>query len=367
MTTRQAAAFLVAQSLVGLAVLLRFNGFTVALGIAALLPVAVYPFMKRITNWPQFVLGLAFAWGALVGWSATAGSLAWPALALYAGAILWTMGYDTIYALQDIADDVGAGIGSTAIQFGARVRGGVAALYALALGAIGAALAGAGVGPWAWAGFAGFAAHLAWQASRIRRDDTARALALFRSNRDAGLILFAGLAVQAWASAAADGLAEGEHGFWPAPTLRPSRCPARRWASPRPAGRLLAANGRRAPAIPREVPHESLAPSGRVPREGLGLDPPPSAAADPFYSVRAGLTSGDAAAPGAGQGSDAAWPRVGAGRGGRSPSSGRARPACCSATCCASTASTSSSWSAATAPTSRAASAPACWNGAPSP
>ncbi|WP_428977752.1 4-hydroxybenzoate octaprenyltransferase [Lichenibacterium minor] len=199
-STRQAAAFLVAQSLVGLAVLLCFDRYTVALGIAALLPVAVYPFMKRITNWPQFVLGLAFAWGALVGWSATAGSLAWPALALYAGAILWTMGYDTIYALQDIADDVGAGIGSTAIRFGRHVRGGVAALYALALVLIAAAMAGVGVGAWAWAGFACFAAHLGWQVARIRRDDTARALTLFRSNRDAGLVLFAGLAIQAWAS-----------------------------------------------------------------------------------------------------------------------------------------------------------------------
>ena len=200
-STKQAAAFLVAQSLVGLAVLLCFNGFTVALGIAALLPVAVYPFMKRITNWPQFVLGLAFAWGALVGWSATAGSLAWPALALYAGAILWTMGYDTIYALQDIADDVGAGIGSTAIQFGDRVRGGVGALYGLGLIAVAAALVGAGTGVWGWMGFAGFAAHLAWQVSRIRREDASHARALFHSNFGASLLLFAGLAVQAWVSA----------------------------------------------------------------------------------------------------------------------------------------------------------------------
>ena len=201
-STKQAAAFLVAQALVGLAVLLCFNGYTVALGIAALLPVAVYPYMKRITDWPQLVLGLAFAWGALVGWSGTAGALAWPAVALYGGAILWTMGYDTIYALQDIADDVGAGIGSTAIRFGRHVRGGVATLYVLALGSIGAAMAGVGMGPWGWAGFTAFAAHLAWQVARIRRDDTGRALALFRSNRDAGLLLFAGLAVQAWVSAA---------------------------------------------------------------------------------------------------------------------------------------------------------------------
>ena len=204
-STKQAAAFLVAQALAGLVVLLCFNGPTIALGIAALLPVAVYPFMKRITQWPQFVLGLAFAWGALVGWSGTAGGLAWPALALYAGAILWTMGYDTIYALQDIADDAVVGIGSTAIRFGRHVRGGVAALYALALLAIAAALAGAGLrfptAPWAWAGFAAFGLHLGWQVAILRPDDTRSALALFRSNRDAGSLLFAGLAVQAWIGA----------------------------------------------------------------------------------------------------------------------------------------------------------------------
>jgi len=199
--TRHAAAFLVAQCLVGLAVLVCFNGFTIGLGIASLALVAVYPFMKRITNWPQVVLGLAFAWGALVGWSGATGGLAWPAVALYAGAILWTMGYDTIYALQDVADDAAVGIGSTAIRFGARVRGGVAWLYGLALACCAAAVAGIGAGPWAWVGFTAFAAHLGLQVWRIRSDDPRRALALFRSNRDAGLLLFAGLAVQAWVSA----------------------------------------------------------------------------------------------------------------------------------------------------------------------
>lgn len=199
--TRQAAAFLVAQALVGLAVLLCFNGFTIGLGIAALVPVAVYPFMKRITNWPQAVLGLAFAWGALVGWSGTAGGLAWPALALYAGAILWTMGYDTIYALQDVDDDRVVGIGSTAIQFGRHVRVGVAMLYALALAAIAAALGGAGAGPWAWAGLLGFALHLGWQVARMRPAEGGQAGPLFRTNWTAGLLLFAGLALQAWIAA----------------------------------------------------------------------------------------------------------------------------------------------------------------------
>ena len=199
---KAASAFLIALSLVGLAVLLCFNRATVRLGLAALAPVAIYPFMKRITNWPQFVLGLAFAWGALVGWSATTGSLGWPPIALYAGAILWTMGYDTIYALQDIADDAVVGIGSTAIQFGAHVRSGVASLYGLAVVACGAALAGVGAGPWAWLGLAGFALHLASQVLRIRPDDPRLARDLFRSNKYAGLLLFAGLALQALVSAA---------------------------------------------------------------------------------------------------------------------------------------------------------------------
>ena len=200
-SVKAAAVFLVLQALVGLAVLLCFNRFTVGLGIAALLPVAFYPFMKRITSWPQAVLGLAFAWGALVGWSALFGSLAWPPLALYLAAILWTMGYDTIYAVQDIADDAIVGIGSTALRFGPRVREGVAVLYALSLAACAAAFGGIGAGPFVWLGLAGFAVHLVVQVARIRLDDPQRALTLFRSNRDAGLILFAGLAAQAWISA----------------------------------------------------------------------------------------------------------------------------------------------------------------------
>ncbi|MBE7197212.1 MAG: 4-hydroxybenzoate octaprenyltransferase [Parafilimonas terrae] len=193
---RWAMLFIVFQALVGLAVLLCFNRATILLGLLALVPVAVYPFMKRITNWPQAVLGLAFAWGALVGWSAITGGLAWPAVALYAAAILWTMGYDTIYAVQDIADDSTVGIGSTAIAFGPHVRAGVASLYAGAVALAGAALAGTGAGPLAWAGLAGFAAHLAWQVLRIEPDRPAQARRLFRSNWHAGLILFAGLAAQ---------------------------------------------------------------------------------------------------------------------------------------------------------------------------
>ena len=126
----QAIAFLVIQALIGLAVLLQFNGFAVATGIASLVIVAVYPFMKRITWWPQIVLGLAFSWGALMGFAVTLGRIDVAALALYAGSIAWVVGYDTIYAHQDAEDDALIGIKSTALLFGARTHQALAAFYA---------------------------------------------------------------------------------------------------------------------------------------------------------------------------------------------------------------------------------------------
>ena len=190
---------LVAQALIGFLVVVQFNLFTILLGIGSLAVVAIYPFMKRITSWPQLVLGFAFAWGGLVGWSAQMGSLAPAAVCVYGAAILWTVGYDTIYALQDARDDPGAGIKSTARLFGAHVRLAVAALYAGAVLLIEAALVAANVAtaPFAQAGAIGFAMHLGWQLGRIQDDDSAGALRLFRSNRDAGLILFAGIAIAA--------------------------------------------------------------------------------------------------------------------------------------------------------------------------
>ncbi|WP_425348905.1 4-hydroxybenzoate octaprenyltransferase [Methylocapsa aurea] len=191
-----AKVFLAGQCLVGLAVLLSFNAFTIALGFSSLLLVGVYPFMKRITSWPQAILGGAFAWGALMGWAGAIGSLALAPALLYFGAIFWTIGYDTIYALQDVKDDERAGIGSTALFFGGRVRIGVGILYGAALICIEAAFLAAGAGAWPQAGLAGFAAHLAWQVKNIDPDRGANALRLFRSNRDAGLILFAGLGAE---------------------------------------------------------------------------------------------------------------------------------------------------------------------------
>jgi len=191
-----ATVFLAAQCLAGLAVLLSFNGFTILLGFASLGVVGLYPFMKRISSWPQAVLGAAFAWGALVGWAAAMGSLAPAPLLLYCGAVFWTIGYDTIYAVQDIEDDALAGIGSTARAFGGRVRLGVGCLYALAVFCVAAAFLAAGAGRWAQGGLGLFALHLAWQVTQIDPNNGTLALRLFRSNRDAGLILFAGLAAE---------------------------------------------------------------------------------------------------------------------------------------------------------------------------
>ncbi|MGA7490664.1 MAG: 4-hydroxybenzoate octaprenyltransferase [Xanthobacteraceae bacterium] len=193
-----AAAFLVLQALAGLAVLLQFNRFTVGVGLASLAVVAVYPFMKRITYWPQIVLGLAFSWGALMGWPATFARLDPPAFLLYAGAISWVIGYDTIYAHQDREDDALIGIKSTALLFRERTKPMLALFYALAVLFIAWAGWSAGGGLLFSLGLIAFAAHLAWQIHRLDIDDPVNCLAVFKSNRDAGLILFAGLVLDAW-------------------------------------------------------------------------------------------------------------------------------------------------------------------------
>src|SRR6188472_1624910 len=184
----QAFAFLVLQALIGLAVLLQFNRFAVLTGIASLIIVAVYPFMKRITWWPQIVLGLAFSWGALMGFAVTFGHIDATALALYAGSIAWVIGYDTIYAHQDTEDDALIGIKSTALLFGARTRPALVVFYGLAVALISVALALAGAGVPAWIGLEAFAGHLVWQIARLEIDDPALCLRLFKSNRDAGLL-----------------------------------------------------------------------------------------------------------------------------------------------------------------------------------
>ena len=194
-SVKAAFAYVVALSLVGLAVLTRLNLPAIGLGVLSLGLVAAYPFMKRITWWPQAWLGLTFNWGALLAFAAAHGGLAWADLPLYAGGVFWTLGYDTIYALQDIEDDALVGVKSSARRLGAGVRMGVAGFYAAAWALAGAAGWLAGFGPWFYAGWALYGGHLAWQASRVQPGDGARALRLFKSNRDAGLILFVALAL----------------------------------------------------------------------------------------------------------------------------------------------------------------------------
>jgi 4-hydroxybenzoate polyprenyltransferase len=196
-TVMQATMFMVAQALIGFLVLIQFNRFTVATGIASLLVVVIYPFMKRITYWPQIFLGLAFSWGALMGWPAAFGRLDWPAIVLYVGSILWVIGYDTIYAHQDRDDDLLIGIKSTALLFGERTPTMLATFYAGAIVFIAAAGFMAGGGIIFTIGIVAFSAHLAWQVSRLDIDDPAHCLVLFKSNRDAGLILFAAMLVDA--------------------------------------------------------------------------------------------------------------------------------------------------------------------------
>lgn len=189
--------FLGLQLLVGLAVLLCFNWFAIGLGIASLLIVAIYPFMKRVTYWPQFVLGLAFTWGALMGWAAEFGKLGWPALALYAGGILWTIGYDTIYAHQDKEDDALVGVRSTARLFASWTKPALALLYigATVLFALAATLAD--TGPLAFIGLLIGALHLGWQIVVLDIDDPDQCLKLFRANRGYGWIVFTGFVLDA--------------------------------------------------------------------------------------------------------------------------------------------------------------------------
>ena len=192
-TVRTAVLFLALQLLVGFLILLTFNRFTVVLGIASLALVFTYPFMKRVTWWPQAFLGLTFNWGAPMGWSAVTGELALPALLLYAGAVAWTIGYDTIYAHQDKEDDALVGVRSTARLFAAASRRWIALFYTLALIGFGAAGAAADLDWPFWAALAGAGLQLAWQVQGLSIDDPADCLARFRSNRWVGWILLAGI------------------------------------------------------------------------------------------------------------------------------------------------------------------------------
>ena len=187
---RLAWVWLVALCLIGLVVLLQLHVLAAIVALTSLAPVAAYPFMKRITWWPQAWLGLVFSWAALVGWTEVAGALSAPMWLLYAGSIAWVIGYDTIYALQDREDDALIGVRSSALRMGAHVRGGTAAFYALALALWAGAIWLVHRDLLAFAALLPVAVHFAWQVLTLRPDDGANALRRFRSNRFAGLLVF---------------------------------------------------------------------------------------------------------------------------------------------------------------------------------
>jgi len=191
----RAALWLGVQLLLGLVALLTFNRATIIAGFASLGLVAAYPFMKRITDWPQLFLGLTFSWGALLGWTAMRDSLSAPALLLYAGGVLWTIGYDTIYALQDVEDDALIGVRSTARLFAGKTPFWVGGFYAGASLCFTASFLAASAGPWAFAGLALGAGQLAWQVTRLKGAAPVLALKLFRSNRWFGWIFLVGLLI----------------------------------------------------------------------------------------------------------------------------------------------------------------------------
>jgi len=192
-SVRQAIVFLLAQLLIGLAILLTLNAYTVALGVASLLLVFTYPLMKRVTWWPQFFLGLAFSWGELMGWTALRGELGAPALLLYAAGIAWTLGYDTIYAHQDKEDDALVGVKSSARRLGANTKPALWFFYAAATALLLASGWSAGLAWPFWIALAGVATQFAWQILAVDIDSPGDCLAKFKSNRWTGWLLLAGI------------------------------------------------------------------------------------------------------------------------------------------------------------------------------
>lgn len=190
---RAAFVFLAVQLAGGLAILLQFNWYAIAAGASSLILIAIYPFMKRITYWPQAWLGLTFNWGALLGWAAARGTIETDALLLYAGCFFWTLGYDTIYAHQDKDDDALIGVKSSALALGHATRPFVAACYALAFGLILAASWPLMGGPWPKAIMTLAALHLVWQVATLDIDRPLNCLTRFKGNRDFGLLVLAAL------------------------------------------------------------------------------------------------------------------------------------------------------------------------------
>jgi 4-hydroxybenzoate polyprenyltransferase len=186
---------IVALCLVGLVVLLQFNLAAAIVALVSIAPVAAYPFMKRITWWPQAWLGLVFSWGALVGWPAVTGHPEWPALLLWFGSIAWVIGYDTLYAIQDIEDDALVGVKSSARRLGDKAPAGVAIFYAIAMLFWSAAIWTVRPDWIALLALGPAALHLVNQAIRADPKDGELALRLFRSNRTCGLLVFLAMLV----------------------------------------------------------------------------------------------------------------------------------------------------------------------------
>ena len=192
-SVRQAFGFLALLSLIGLLILLQFNTFAVGVGVASLILVAIYPFTKRVTHWPQAVLGLTFNWGALLGWAAVRGDLGLPAFALYGAGIFWTLGYDTIYAHQDKEDDALLGVKSTALFLGGATRPWLFGFYGMAATLLGITGYIAGL---AWPFFVFLllaTAHLWWQTATVSINDPKDCLTKFKSNREFGILIFVGI------------------------------------------------------------------------------------------------------------------------------------------------------------------------------
>jgi 4-hydroxybenzoate polyprenyltransferase len=197
-SVKQAWGFVVGCCLVSFLILVSLGWLAIGLGVASLGLVAAYPFMKRVTWWPQAWLGLTFNWGALLGYAAATHTLAWPAVLLYASGIFWTLGYDTIYAVQDLEDDALAGVKSSARRLGEAAPRGVLAFYVACFALVIAAAWVGDVGPLFLPLAALLAVHLSRQAARLRLDDPAGALALFKSNTHAGFVLFLALVAGMW-------------------------------------------------------------------------------------------------------------------------------------------------------------------------
>lgn len=194
-TRLQAKIFILLQALVGLIVLLQFNTFTILLGFASLLVVVIYPFAKRFTDWPQFFLGLAFSWGALMGWAGVFASLSWAPIWLYLAAIAWTVGYDTIYAHQDKEDDALVGVRSTARLFAENTKAWLSGIYGLALVFLLFAFMAADVSVLGYIGLFIAALMFAWQILILDIDNPDHCMRLFKFNGRVGGVIFLSLVV----------------------------------------------------------------------------------------------------------------------------------------------------------------------------